>query len=163
MGSEESVAERSIVTEDFDARVRKLRDHGRISKYEHDELGWGYRLDALQAEPHTLARLVDPQHFDLDLLARESEGYVGAEIEQTVIDAMYLSFNEDMRRVTTADILACIRKQVPLSISQRETVAALRAYLAEGRAVSASRPATRPEIPAGQKTIALETFDPVRT
>lgn len=31
------------------ARVRKLRDHGRISKYLHDELGWGYRLDALQA------------------------------------------------------------------------------------------------------------------
>ena len=30
-------------------RVRKLRDHGRMSKYEHDELGWGYRLDALQA------------------------------------------------------------------------------------------------------------------
>ncbi|MBC8450255.1 MAG: DegT/DnrJ/EryC1/StrS family aminotransferase [Chloroflexi bacterium] len=29
--------------------VRKLRDHGRVSKYEHDELGWGYRLDALQA------------------------------------------------------------------------------------------------------------------
>lgn len=29
--------------------VRKLRDHGRMSKYEHDELGWGYRLDALQA------------------------------------------------------------------------------------------------------------------
>ena len=26
-----------------------MRDHGRISKYEHDELGWGYRLDALQA------------------------------------------------------------------------------------------------------------------
>jgi dTDP-4-amino-4,6-dideoxygalactose transaminase len=31
------------------ARVRKLLDHGRVSKYEHDELGWGYRLDALQA------------------------------------------------------------------------------------------------------------------
>lgn len=31
------------------AKVRKLRDHGRISKYLHDELGWGYRLDALQA------------------------------------------------------------------------------------------------------------------
>jgi dTDP-4-amino-4,6-dideoxygalactose transaminase len=30
-------------------RVRKLRDHGRINKYEHAELGWGYRLDALQA------------------------------------------------------------------------------------------------------------------
>lgn len=31
------------------ARVRSLRDHGRSSKYLHEELGWGLRLDALQA------------------------------------------------------------------------------------------------------------------
>jgi len=31
------------------ARVRRLRDHGRVAKYEHVELGWAYRLDALQA------------------------------------------------------------------------------------------------------------------
>ncbi len=31
------------------AQVRKLRDHGRVSKYEHDELGFGQRIDALQA------------------------------------------------------------------------------------------------------------------
>ena len=31
------------------AKVRKLRDHGRTSKYEHDEIGFGQRLDALQA------------------------------------------------------------------------------------------------------------------
>jgi dTDP-4-amino-4,6-dideoxygalactose transaminase len=30
-------------------RVRRLRDHGRSGKYEHVELGWGYRLDAIQA------------------------------------------------------------------------------------------------------------------
>jgi dTDP-4-amino-4,6-dideoxygalactose transaminase len=30
-------------------RVRKLRDHGRSSKYEHDEIGFAERLDALQA------------------------------------------------------------------------------------------------------------------
>jgi dTDP-4-amino-4,6-dideoxygalactose transaminase len=34
---------------DLLARVRKLRDHGRTSKYEHDEIGYGERLDALQA------------------------------------------------------------------------------------------------------------------
>jgi dTDP-4-amino-4,6-dideoxygalactose transaminase len=34
---------------DLLARVRKLRDHGRTSKYEHDEIGFGDRLDALQA------------------------------------------------------------------------------------------------------------------
>lgn len=31
------------------ARVRKLRDDGRTTKYEHDEIGFGERLDALQA------------------------------------------------------------------------------------------------------------------
>jgi dTDP-4-amino-4,6-dideoxygalactose transaminase len=30
-------------------KVRKLRDHGRSSKYEHDEIGFGERIDALQA------------------------------------------------------------------------------------------------------------------
>jgi dTDP-4-amino-4,6-dideoxygalactose transaminase len=30
-------------------RVRKLRDHGRRSKYEHDEVGFAERMDALQA------------------------------------------------------------------------------------------------------------------
>lgn len=30
-------------------RVRKLRDHGRTTKYEHEEIGFGERLDALQA------------------------------------------------------------------------------------------------------------------
>jgi dTDP-4-amino-4,6-dideoxygalactose transaminase len=31
------------------ARVRKLRDHGRTTKYDHDEVGFGERIDALQA------------------------------------------------------------------------------------------------------------------
>jgi dTDP-4-amino-4,6-dideoxygalactose transaminase len=31
------------------AKVRKLRDHGRTTKYEHDEIGYGERIDALQA------------------------------------------------------------------------------------------------------------------
>src|SRR6185503_17131232 len=30
-------------------RVRKLRDHGRTTKYEHDEIGYGERMDAIQA------------------------------------------------------------------------------------------------------------------
>jgi dTDP-4-amino-4,6-dideoxygalactose transaminase len=31
------------------AKVRKLRNHGRTQKYEHEEIGYGERLDALQA------------------------------------------------------------------------------------------------------------------
>jgi dTDP-4-amino-4,6-dideoxygalactose transaminase len=35
--------------EELLARVRRLRDHGRTTKYEHIEVGWGERIDALQA------------------------------------------------------------------------------------------------------------------
>ena len=35
--------------EDLLAKVRRLRNHGRTSKYEHQEMGWGERMDALQA------------------------------------------------------------------------------------------------------------------
>ena len=35
--------------EDLTARVARLRDHGRTDKYEHGEIGYGERLDALQA------------------------------------------------------------------------------------------------------------------
>ena len=52
---------------------------------------------------------------------------------------MYVGFNEG-REFTTDDILAALRRQVPLSISQRETIDELRSWLAEGRAQSASLP-----------------------
>jgi dTDP-4-amino-4,6-dideoxygalactose transaminase len=35
--------------DDLLEKVRRLRNHGRESKYEHLEVGWGERLDALQA------------------------------------------------------------------------------------------------------------------
>ena len=75
--------------------------------------------------------------FDLEPLVRASEGYVGAELEQAVIDAMYVAFGAE-REFTTDDILAALRRQVPLSVSQRETVQMLRNWLHEGRAQLAS-------------------------
>jgi len=36
-------------SEEIAERVRTLRDHGRKEKYEHGVIGYGYRLDALQA------------------------------------------------------------------------------------------------------------------
>jgi SpoVK/Ycf46/Vps4 family AAA+-type ATPase len=73
-------------------------------------------------------------------LAAASEGYTGSEIEQAVIDAMYIGFNDDQREFTTDDILLSLRRQVPLSVSQRETIEYLRNWLREGRAQSASFP-----------------------
>lgn len=83
-----------------------------------------------------------PGDFDLAQLARCAKGYVGAELEQAIVDAMYVGFNET-REFVTADIVAALGRQVPLSVSQRETIGALRSWLREGRAQSASFAETR--------------------
>jgi SpoVK/Ycf46/Vps4 family AAA+-type ATPase len=80
----------------------------------------------------------DSRGFELDALGRAAEGYVGAEIEQAVVDAMYQGFNDGRREFTSEDILVALRALVPLSRSQREVVEALRNWLREGRAKSAS-------------------------
>jgi hypothetical protein len=51
---------------------------------------------------------------------------------------MYIGFNDNEREFTTQDILFALSRQVPLSVSQRETIGALRDWLREGRAQSAS-------------------------
>ena len=87
---------------------------------------------------HLRKRQRIPQDYDLEQLAAASEGYVGAEIEQAIIDAMFLGFNDNLREFTTDDILHSIKRMVPLSVSQRENIEALRNWLREGRAQSAS-------------------------
>lgn len=93
-------------------------------------------------EVHLRKRRRPVQQFDVDRLAAQpSEGYVGAEIEQAVIDAMYLAYSDRQnpgRDFTTEDILAALDRQVPMSQSQREAIGMLRQWLAEGRAQSAS-------------------------
>ncbi len=93
------------------------------------------RAEILTVHLHKRRRL--PSDYDVAALAGDAEGYVGAEIEQAVVDAMYVGFNEG-REFTTADIRTALARQVPLSVSQRETIGALRTWLREGRAQSAS-------------------------
>jgi AAA+ superfamily predicted ATPase len=92
-------------------------------------------------EVHIRKRKRPLRGFGLDILAESSAGFVGAEIEQSVVDGMYLAFNDPEnpgRDFTTEDILAALRKQVPISRAQRETIDGLRKWLSEGRAQSAS-------------------------
>ncbi len=89
-------------------------------------------------EVHILKRGRLPESFDLDQLAKASRGFVGSEIEQAVIDAMYIGFNDREREFTTEDILHALSRQVPLSVSQYEQIEKLRSWLREGRAQSAS-------------------------
>ncbi|WP_406498216.1 AAA family ATPase [Streptomyces sp. NBC_01604] len=86
---------------------------------------------------HLRKRGRKPEMFDVYQLARDCDGFVGAELEQVVVDAMYEAFAEE-RDITTDDIARATARTVPLSRSQREVIEDLRAWLREGRAQSAS-------------------------
>lgn len=83
----------------------------------------------------------NPDDFDIAALARASEGYVGAEIEQAVIEGMYTAFNDmdhPSREFTTRDIQSALSRLIPLSKSQKEVITGLREWVIDGRAQSAS-------------------------
>ncbi|MHB8522697.1 MAG: AAA family ATPase [Limisphaerales bacterium] len=85
---------------------------------------------------HIRKRGRDPQQFDLKALAAAGKDLSGAEIEESVISALYDAFYAQ-RELTTADILSTIRQTVPLAKTMDENLARLRTW-ADGRARNAS-------------------------
>jgi len=84
--------------------------------------------------PHNLDR------YDLDRLAYETPGFSGAEIEQTLVEAMHLGFSQN-RDFTTDDVLEAASQIVPLARTAREQIQALQEWVAAGKARLASRQA----------------------
>lgn len=74
-------------------------------------------------------------------LAAKTEGFVGAEIEQVVISALFEAFAET-RAITKQDLDNAIAATVPLSVTQAEQIQSLRSW-AKLRAVSATAPQDR--------------------
>jgi len=74
---------------------------------------------------HLTKRKRDLSRFDLDQLAKVSDGFSGAEIEQGLIAAMYEAFAQE-REFTQLDIIAAIKATLPLSRTMNEQVTALR-------------------------------------
>lgn len=85
---------------------------------------------------HLKKRGRNPEKFDLQVLAKTSEGFSGSEIEQSVISAMYHAFTEK-REVETKDIVRALQETVPLSQTMEEKIKELRDW-AKTRARPAS-------------------------
>ncbi|MCW5582144.1 MAG: ATPase, partial [Luteimonas sp.] len=84
---------------------------------------------------HLRRRGLDPAAFDVAALARASEGFSGAEIEQAIVAALYAA-HADGAVLDDATLLAELRTTRPLSVVMHEQVSALRAW-ASGRTVPA--------------------------
>jgi ATP-dependent 26S proteasome regulatory subunit len=80
--------------------------------------------------------------FDLAILAKSSENFSGAEIEQVVIDGLYRAFgtfvNGQRRDLMTEDVLRSIEDTVPLAAIARSQIEDLKHWAAEAGARTAS-------------------------
>ncbi|WP_020620546.1 AAA family ATPase [Paenibacillus daejeonensis] len=93
---------------------------------------------------HINKRLRDPQVIGdfqltddtLELLAESTEGYVGAEVEQAVITALFEAFSEN-RSIRLDDFKKAFATTVPLAVTQAEQIHAIREW-ANVRAVAAT-------------------------
>jgi len=85
---------------------------------------------------HLARRNRPPGKFDLDLLASVSEGFSGAEIEQSVIEAMFSVYGIKSD-IETADLVLALKRMVPLSRTMGRSISERRMW-AIGRTVSAS-------------------------
>ncbi|MFN7015990.1 MAG: AAA family ATPase [Fimbriimonadales bacterium] len=87
---------------------------------------------------HLRKRGRNPENYDLQKLARATEGFSGAEIEQVVVAGLFTAFDAG-RELTTEDMLEEIRHTVPLSVMMREEIEELRTW-----AQLRTRPASSP-------------------
>ena len=95
----------------------------------------GVEVRAALYSLHLKKRGRDASTFDLPGLAAASEGFSGAEIEQSIVSALYTAFARK-QQLTTEILLAEIGGTHPLSVTRAEDIQAIRAW-AKTRAVAA--------------------------
>jgi hypothetical protein len=82
--------------------------------------------------PHNL------KTYDIERLAYETPDFSGAEIEQTIIEAMHIGFSQN-RDFTTDDVLEAASQIIPLARTAGEQIQFLQDWAAAGKARLASK------------------------
>jgi len=95
---------------------------------------------------HLLKRKRDPEKFNLELIAKASVGFSGAEIEQAIVSSLFDAFQAE-NEVDTEMIMNSIRQTKPLSVTMKENIDALRNWAA-ARTRFASSQGEPEEIPS---------------
>ncbi len=90
-----------------------------------------FQVHLSRLRPHNI------KNYDLKRLAYETPEFSGAEIEQTLIEAMHIGFSQN-RDFTTDDILEATSQIVPLAKTAQEQIQFLQNWAAAGKARLAS-------------------------
>ena len=91
-----------------------------------------FQVHLSRLRPHNL------KNYDLEQLAQETPGFSGAEIEQTLIEAMHIGFSEN-RDFSTDDILEATQQIIPLARTAQEQIQFLQSWARDGNVRLASR------------------------
>jgi len=102
---------------------------------------------------HLTRRNRDLSTFNIDKLARLSEGYSGAEIEESIVSSLFDVFYEG-QNLTTESIIQSLEQTVPLSKTMSEEIDNLRRW-AEGRTRLAADPATSETYDEGKRQLEI--------
>ena len=78
------------------------------------------------------------QNFQVSILSEASKDFSGAEIEQSIINAMRLGFNKN-REFNTEDILTSIQSLIPLARTKNKELQTLQDWSNSGRITNASK------------------------
>ncbi len=76
-------------------------------------------------------------NFPLSTIIDRTDGFSGAELEQSVIEGMHISFSEN-RELMEKDLIKAVSELVPLSRTAKEQIDLLKEWSSSGRARSAS-------------------------
>lgn len=114
-----------------------------LRKGRFDEL-WFVDLPTRREREEILATAIrqfgrDPAKFDLEAIARGSDRFTGAELSACVSDALFVSFADGARELTTEDVVRVVKGVVPLADTAAGTINNLRDW-AKGKAKCASLP-----------------------
>ncbi len=91
-----------------------------------------FNVHLSRLRPHNL------KSYDIERLAYETPDFSGAEIEQTLVEAMHIGFSQN-RDFTNDDILEAASQIIPLARTAVEQIQQLQEWAASGRARLASK------------------------
>ncbi|WP_143438571.1 AAA family ATPase, partial [Hydrocoleum sp. CS-953] len=91
-----------------------------------------FEVHLSRLRPHNI------KSYDIDRLAYETPDFSGAEIEQSLIEAMHIGFSQN-REFTNEDILESASQIIPLARTAEEQIKFLQDWAAAGKARLASR------------------------
>jgi SpoVK/Ycf46/Vps4 family AAA+-type ATPase len=108
----------------FFVDLPSARERGEIFRIQVDKLNRRSRIQR------------NPDAFDLEAIVARTQGFSGAEIEQSVTSALYDAF-EGQADLTSDGVLRSASEQIPLSFTMKERIDGMRSWAA-GRARRAS-------------------------